>query len=328
MKPGDLADFGRLTAPDHLARSICMTEPRIPKNDRRAPVTFDFFHAQRRRLVSLAYRMLGSRAEAEDVVQDAWLKWHASASGNLREPAAWLTTIVTRLSIDRLRALQTERAAQENGRLPDVWTDMVVPSAEKRVLDGAQLSYGLMLLLERLSPDERTAFLLREAFDCDYAAISATIGKQTDHCRQLIHRAKTRLARESALAKPVDAERQRPIVEQLRHAIAAQDEEALLEALARDIPVAAVAVASAHAETVSLGEEAGVAMIVDGDITALYTPCVDAQGQPAVNVMTQEEELAALNATCGRDAIFRLLRRISREADFLYRRGERVYVRA
>jgi RNA polymerase sigma factor (sigma-70 family) len=288
-----------------------MTESPTPRPEWRAPVTLKFFNAQRRRLVSLAYRMLGSRAEAEDVVQDAWLKWHASASGDLREPVAWLTTIVTRLSIDRLRALQTERAAQENGRLPDLWTDPVVPSVEKRVLDGAQLSYGLMLLLERLSPDERAAFLLREAFDCDYAAISATIGKQTDHCRQLIHRAKTRLARESALAKPVDVARQAPVVEQLRHAIAAQDEEALLEALAGGVSVAAVA--RAPAQALSLGEEAGVAMLVDGDITALYTPCVDAQGHAAVNVVTQPEQLAALNATCGRAAIFRLLRRISGE---------------
>jgi hypothetical protein len=197
-----------------------------------------------------------------------------------------------------------------------LWTDPVVPSVEKRVLDGAQLSYGLMLLLERLSPDERAAFLLREAFDCDYAAIGATIGKQTDHCRQLIHRAKTRLARESALAKPVDVARQAPVVEQLRHAIAAQDEEALLEALAGGVSVAAVAraPAQAQAQALSLGEEAGVAMLVDGDITALYTPCVDAQGHAAVNVVTQPEQLAALNATCGRAAIFRLLRRISREA--------------
>jgi RNA polymerase sigma factor (sigma-70 family) len=285
-----------------------MTDPRT---DRRAPVSPDFFHTQRRRLLSIAYRMLGSRAEAEDVVQDAWLKWHASGSAELREPAAWLTTIVTRLSIDRLRSLQTERTAQENGRLPDPWTDPVVPSVEKRVLDGAQLSYGLMLLLERLSPDERTAFLLREAFDCDYAAISATLGKQTDHCRQLFHRAKTRLAREGAQPSPVDLARRGPIVDQLRHAIAVQDEQALLEALAVDMPV----VARAQAEAVSVGEEEGVAMLVNGDITALYLPRIDAQGQLSVEVVTQPAELAALNARYGRAAISRLLGRISREAE-------------
>ncbi|WP_277185346.1 sigma-70 family RNA polymerase sigma factor [Caballeronia sp. BR00000012568055] len=294
-----------------------MTEPRIPKNDRRAPVTFDFFHAQRRRLVSLAYRMLGSRAEAEDVVQDAWLKWHTADSAELREPGAWLTTVVTRLSIDRLRVLQTEYAARESGWLPEPWIDSTVPSPENEVLDGAQLSYGLTLLMDKLSPDERAAFLLREAFDCDYAAISEAIGRQAEHCRQLIHRAKTRLARAGAPQKPVDAVARRRVVGQLRDAIAAQDHAALFEALngtqmVCDTPEPVYAVA--HAEVPQLEEPMGDALFVDGDVVALWVPGFNADGEFVMHIVTEPEAVAEVNRTVGRDAITQLLARISQEA--------------
>ncbi|MFP3247547.1 MAG: sigma factor, partial [Paraburkholderia sp.] len=141
-----------------------MTEPAIDKSSA--------FEAARARLVALAYRMLGSRAEAEDVVQDVWLKWHLADTREVRAPAAWLTTITTRLAIDRLRHLQLERSARAAGWMPEPWLDEVAPSAEELALRSAQMSYGLMLLLERLKPDERAAFVLHEAFDCDYAEIA------------------------------------------------------------------------------------------------------------------------------------------------------------
>jgi RNA polymerase sigma factor (sigma-70 family) len=294
-----------------------MTEPRIPKTDLRAPVTCDFFHAQRRRLMSLAYRMLGSRAEAEDVVQDAWLKWHTADSTALREPGAWLTTVVTRLSIDRLRVLQTEHTARESGWLPEPWVDSTAPSPESKVLDGAQLSYGLLLLIDKLSPDERAAFLLREAFDCDYAAISEAIGRQAEHCRQLIHRAKTRLARAGAPLKPVDAVARRRVVGQLRDAIAAQDHAALFEALngtqlAAETPESVYAVA--HAETTQAEEPMGDALFVDGDVVALWVPGFNANGELVMHIVTEPKALADVNRMVGRDAISQLLARISREA--------------
>lgn len=288
-----------------------MTEP---QNDRRAPVSSEPFEAQRGRLLSLAYRMLGCRAEAEDIVQDAWLRWNASDTASLRQPAAWLTTVVTRLSIDRLRLLQTERAARQNGWLPDPCIEVFAPSAEELMLDGAQLSYGLMLLLERLSPNERAAFLLREAFDCDYAAIGAAIGKPAVHCRQLVHRAKARLARAGAPQEPTDPAQQRRVVDQLRAAIDAQDHAVLLEVLngARvigDTPEPVLA--SAHAESVSLGPDAGVALVVDGDIAALLVPWLDARRRLTLYVVTRASALAAANAALGRAAIVRLLARIA-----------------
>lgn len=294
-----------------------MAEPQTEPTPSHLPETFD---SQRRRLFSIAWRMLGSRAEAEDVVQDAWLKWHASDPGLLREPAAWLTTVVTRLSIDRLRVLQTERAARQSGWLPEPWIEPVAPSAEDAVLEGAQLSYGLMLLLERLTPDERAAFLLREAFDCDYSEIGAAIDRSTVHCRQLVHRAKARLARAGAPPGPADAAdpaRQRRIVDRLRAAIEAQDQTALLDVLAgarvvSDTPEPVVA--SSQVETLSLEAEAGVALLVDGDIAALWVPWVDARGAVTLYVISEAAALAAANRAMGRDAIGRLLARIARRA--------------
>lgn len=284
--------------------------------DRCAPADLDLFDAQRGRLLSLAYRMLGSRAEAEDVVQDAWLKWHGADIANLRQPAAWLTTIITRLSIDRLRVLQTERTARQSGWLPDPWLDALAPSAEDSVLNGAQLSYGLMLLLERLSPDERAAFLLREAFEYDYATIGAAIGKPPVHCRQLIHRAKARLARIGAPPKPADPARQRRVVDQLRAAIHAQDHAAVLEALngarvVSDTPEPILASAQAEAEVVSIGADAAVALVADGNITALWVPWFDARGQLTLHIVTRAAALASANRVLGRAAILRLLTRIS-----------------
>lgn len=122
------------------------------------------FEAVRARLLALAYRMLGSRAEAEDVVQDVWLKWHLGEAQEVRTPAAWLTTLTTRVAIDRLRHVQRERASQAAGWLPEPWLDEVAPSAEELALRAAEMSYGVMLLLERLKPDERAAFVLHEAF--------------------------------------------------------------------------------------------------------------------------------------------------------------------
>jgi RNA polymerase sigma-70 factor (ECF subfamily) len=152
------------------------------------------FEAARARLISIAYRMLGSRAEAEDVVQDAWLKWHADAAHELRTPLAWLTTVTTRLAIDRIRRLQSEQTARANDWLVQPWLDEWVPSAEDEAMRAASVSEAVALLLERLSPDERAAFVLHEAFDYDYAQIAEVVGKTAAHCRQLAHRARQRLS--------------------------------------------------------------------------------------------------------------------------------------
>ena len=186
------------------------------------------FEAARARLVALAYRMLGSRAEAEDVVQDVWLKWHLAGTGEVRTPVAWLTTITARLAIDRLRHLQLERNSRAAGWLPEPWLDELAPSAEELALRSAEMSYGLMLLLERLKPDERAAFVLHEAFDCDYAEIARILERTPAACRQIVHRAKTRVQRDGAPLKRPDPVAHARLVERLRAALEAQDRAGLL----------------------------------------------------------------------------------------------------
>jgi RNA polymerase sigma-70 factor (ECF subfamily) len=186
------------------------------------------FEAARARLLALAYRMLGSRAEAEDVVQDVWLKWHLADTAAVQTPAAWLTTITARTAIDRLRHVQRERASQATGWLPEPWLDEVAPSAEELALRAADMSYGVMLLLEHLKPDERAAFVLHEAFDCDYAEIASILERTPAACRQIVHRAKTRLQRAGAPLKRPDPAVHGRIVERLRAALETQDRAGLL----------------------------------------------------------------------------------------------------
>jgi RNA polymerase sigma-70 factor (ECF subfamily) len=186
------------------------------------------FEVVRARLLALAYRMLGSRAEAEDVVQDVWLKWHLAETEEVQTPIAWLTTITTRTAIDRLRHLQHERASQSAGWLPEPWLDEVAPSAEDLALRAAEMSYGVMLLLERLKPDERAAFVLHEAFECDYAEIAKILQRTPAACRQIVHRARSRLQRAGAPLRRPDAAAHAKMVERLRAALEAQDRAGLV----------------------------------------------------------------------------------------------------
>ncbi|NYH13683.1 sigma-70 family RNA polymerase sigma factor [Paraburkholderia bryophila] len=205
------------------------------------------FQAARARLFALAYRMLGSRAEAEDVVQDVWLKWHLAATQEVQTPAAWLTTLTTRTAIDRLRHVQRERASQATGWLPEPWLDEAAPSAEELALRAAEMSYGVMLLLERLKPDERAAFVLHEAFDCDYAEIAKILERTPGACRQIVHRAKERLRRAGAPLERPDPAAHAQIVERLRCALEAQDRVGLLRLFGEAPEVVSDAYASASA---------------------------------------------------------------------------------
>jgi RNA polymerase sigma factor (sigma-70 family) len=197
------------------------------------------FEASRRRLMSIAYRMLGSRAEAEDIVQETYLKWHAADMSALRIPAAWLTTVATRLAIDRLRRLQLEREGQAGVFVPEPWLEEFAPSTEALVSRVSDLSYGLLLLLERLSPEERAALVLHEAFDCGYSEIGLVLAKTAPACRQIVHRAKARLrgidaARSSWSGRSEVAQR---LLDRLRDAIESQDKEAFIGLMAEDAQV-------------------------------------------------------------------------------------------
>ena len=157
------------------------------------------FEAERGRLKRLAYRMLGSVSEAEDAVQDAWLRW-TRAPQDVADPGAWLVRTVTRLCLDRLRKARAERAAYRGPWLPE---PLIEPLDEDPVERAEDVSVAFLLALERLSPLERAVFLLREAFDEDYAAIAETLGRSEAAVRQLAARAKAHV-REAKPRYPVD----------------------------------------------------------------------------------------------------------------------------
>lgn len=151
------------------------------------------FDSQRGRLQGIAYRMLGSMAEAEEVVQDAWLRWHEADKASFDSAEAWLVTVVTRLSIDRLRAAKVQREHYIGAWMPEpVLTD--APESPEQLLERADnISVAFLAVLERLAPEARAAFLLREVFDADYDEIARTLGKSEAACRQLVHRAKAQV---------------------------------------------------------------------------------------------------------------------------------------
>jgi RNA polymerase sigma-70 factor (ECF subfamily) len=150
------------------------------------------FEAMRGRLFGLAYRMLGSRADAEDIVQEAYLRWHDADHRRIESPEAWLVTATTRLAIDRLRRAKTEREAYAGPWLPQ---PMVSPGPPPDGhLDLADdLSMAFLTLLERLAPDERAAFLLHDVFDVGYPQIASVLDRSEAACRQVVHRARERV---------------------------------------------------------------------------------------------------------------------------------------
>lgn len=153
------------------------------------PTDIDAFAAARPRLLKLAYRMLGSAVEAEDVVQDAFVRWHGADRTTIREPAAWLTTVVTRLAVDRLRAARTMRNHYVGPWLPEpVLAEPQTPRERLELAEG--LTMALLVVMEALSPSERAAFILREAFDYDYADIAAVLETSQANARQLVSRAR------------------------------------------------------------------------------------------------------------------------------------------
>lgn len=193
----------------------------------------DRFESHRGRLFGLAYRMLSSRADAEDIVQEVFLRWHEADQAAIENPEAWLVTAATRLSIDRLRRLKTEREAYIGQWLPEPIAIAPEPPPDRHLELSDDLSVAFLTLLERLAPDERAAFLLHDVFDVGYDGIAAVLDRSEAACRQVVHRARERVrgdrkrfeASESAKAE---------MLHRFMNAIDARDEAALLQLFAPD----------------------------------------------------------------------------------------------
>ena len=183
------------------------------------------FEGLRGRLFGLAYRMLGSRADAEDVVQEAYVRWHEAAQASIESAEAWLVTATTRLAIDRLRRLKTERESYAGPWLPE---PIVTQAAPDRDLDLADdLSMAFLTLLERLAPEERAAFLLHDVFDVGYNEIASVIDRSEAACRQVVHRARERVRGDRRRFEVTETAK-RSLLQQFMAATEARDEQALL----------------------------------------------------------------------------------------------------
>lgn len=195
--------------------------------------TLQTFTTLKPRLFGIAYRMLGTRSDAEDVVQDAWLRWHEADHTEMRSSEAWLVTVTTRLSIDRLRARKGEQEQYVGRWLPEPIVELNEDTPEAAIELASEVSIAFLWVLERLSPDERAAFLLRQAFDLDYAEIAAIVGKSEAACRQLVSRAGERV-REGRPRYTVSEQEHNELLVRFMQAASSGDREAMKSMLSAE----------------------------------------------------------------------------------------------
>jgi RNA polymerase sigma-70 factor (ECF subfamily) len=192
------------------------------------------FEAHRPLLFSIAYRMLGSASEAEDVVQDAWLRASQDDHPDIRSPRAYLTTIVTRLCLDHLRSAERTRLEYPGPWLPE---PLAAPNQESVEL-ASSLTTAFLVMLERLAPTERAVFLLREVFELDFDEIAKSVGKSEANTRQILARARGRL-RDSRPRFAVSHRESEEVVRRFRQACVSGDVGGLMAVLHADATLVA-----------------------------------------------------------------------------------------
>ncbi|MEU2183740.1 RNA polymerase sigma-70 factor [Streptomyces thermolilacinus] len=190
------------------------------------------FVAHRSLLFTVAYEMLGSAADAEDVLQETWMRWVRADQGQVRDPRAFLVRITTRQALDRLRAIKRRREAYVGPWLPEPL--LTAPDVAEDVELAESVSMALMLVLETLSPTGRAVFVLREVFDIGYDEIAAAVGKSPAAVRQIAHRARRHVdaRRPRQVASSTEG---RAVLESFRRAVETGDPQALLDVLAPEV---------------------------------------------------------------------------------------------
>jgi RNA polymerase sigma-70 factor, ECF subfamily len=191
------------------------------------------FEAQRPRLMGLGYRMLGTVTDAEDIVQEAWLRWQRGDRSDVDNPEAYLTTVTTRLALDRLRQLKAQREVYPGAWLPEpVAVEDPAATVERR----ESLSLAVLVLLETLSPLERAAFVLHDVFERPYAEIATILGREEAATRQLVSRARRHI--EAGRPRyPADHAQRDKVVQQFLAAVTSADPGPLLSMLAPSVAV-------------------------------------------------------------------------------------------
>jgi RNA polymerase sigma-70 factor (ECF subfamily) len=191
------------------------------------------FNRYRLLLFSIAYRMLGSVADAEDILQEAFLRWHAAAHGEIQSVRAFLVTIVSRLCINHLQSARVRREEYVGQWLPEPLVTGSNGDPLTILQIDESLSMAFMVLLERLSPVERAVFLLREVFDYDYAEIAEAIGKDETNCRQILRRAHQHVS-ENRPRFDSPPERRQQLLAKFLQATATGNLDGLIAMLSRD----------------------------------------------------------------------------------------------
>jgi len=192
----------------------------------------DAFAACRPRLLGIAYGLLGELTEAEDVVQDAWLRWDSADAEAVRNPEAFLVTVTTRLALDRLRSARARREVYVGPWLPEpLVTDPETP--ESQAIEAERLSLALLGALERLNPVERAVLVLRDVFDLEYAEIADVVEKTPANVRQIAKRAREH-AGDPTRRRPVEDEERQRLANAFLAASVSGDMEAIRSLLAAD----------------------------------------------------------------------------------------------
>ena len=208
------------------------------------------FERERGRLFGIAYRMLGSVSEAEDVLQDAWLRWHGVAHGEVANASAFLVSMVTRLCIDTLGAARNRLTEYVGPWLPEPLVGkrlgMVTQNPESLQETADDLSTAFLLMLERLTPVERAVFILRESFDFGHREIADIIGKSEENCRQIDRRERKHLEGERRPA-PADPEEHNRLLGGFLRAIRDGDLDGIVALLAQDAAIYSDGGGKAHA---------------------------------------------------------------------------------
>lgn len=205
------------------------------------------FEAHRDHLTGVAYRMLGSRSDAEDAVQEAWLRWHAADQAGIQDPKGWLTTVTARICLDELRSARVRREAYVGPWLPEPLVERL-PAPEADPADRAvrtdQVSFALLVVLERLTPEQRVAFVLHDLFAVPFGEVASVLGTTPEAARQHASRARRALG-QGGIRHTADLAEQHRVVTAFLTAAQSGDLDGLLAVLAPDV--------------VSIGDGGGVA---------------------------------------------------------------------
>jgi RNA polymerase sigma-70 factor (ECF subfamily) len=194
----------------------------------------DQCEAERQNLISLAYRMLGERAAAEDVVQEAWIRWSKSGGDQIECPGAWLHRVTSRIAIDVLRSAKQRRETYVGPWLPEALFAGETNSGIDDFELAQECELALLWAMERLTPEERAAFILRQAFDAEYTELAAVLSRTEAACRQLVSRARQKVKSARPKYDP-DPQETAEMLAQFAQATVAQDHATVLSLLAPDV---------------------------------------------------------------------------------------------